>query len=181
MSGPESGQANYAAYRKTARGDTLLPHWIQLAGEFREAFETGVDAGERALAEAFAAGLRPAPELDLASDEARPGEVDATLATVPPCDEISPWGLRCRAIRAHETHRDRDGNRWPEQPAPALAEVTAERNVLRGTVALREAELERVRKVIDGFTANPEVAELLPAGVIASLRRRTGLPARAST
>jgi len=67
---------------------------------------------------------QPAPELDLASDEMRPGELDATLATVPPCDEVSPWGMRCRVIRAHETHRDRDGNMWqPEpQPVPSLTE-----------------------------------------------------------
>jgi hypothetical protein len=43
------------------------------------------------------------------------------------------------------------------------------------------SELERVREVIDGFTGDPDVAAILTPGVIANLRRRTGLPAKTAS
>ena len=122
-------------------------------------------------AEAFLAGMNAArdlaaqepetaPELDLVSDEMRPGELDAVLAAVPPCEEISPWGMRCRVVRAHETHRDRDGNMWwPEReltsrPAPGLAAATADLGTLaddlaRGEGPSRKETAQRIRAAIE--------------------------------
>jgi hypothetical protein len=127
---------------------------------------------------------RSAPELDLASNEMRPGELDAVLASVPPCGEVSSWGMRCRVIRAHETHRDRDGNMW--QPERELA-VRPMRRVdwarVSEAVADRErerddarAELAAIRELLDEvgvMAANaPEDGDLF--GVLEEIAMRIG-------
>ncbi len=58
---------------------------------------------------------------------------------ITPCEEVSPWGMRCRVIRAHEVHRDRDGNVWNPARADALVRDILESVCRRDGLSLESA------------------------------------------
>ena len=79
--------------------------------------------------------------------------------------------MRCRVIRAHEVHRDRDGNMWDPAKADALVRDILESLCIRGGLSLESA-------VAPGEPArNYQLAERLGIGHVFGLEDAEPQPA----